>query len=117
MAELLIANLMADSELGSPVSYSSFLVTIRLSRSVPEIFACDTQTDRQTDGRTDNSGHFYSWPPHCGGSLIFFPIYKYYLLVYYGCYCVRRISSSCKLAATSVVSNPVAMDYGALYIE
>jgi len=39
---------MADSESGSPDSYSSFLVTIRLSRLVSEIFACD----RQTDGRT-----------------------------------------------------------------
>jgi len=36
-----IANLMADSDSGSPVSYSSFLVTIRLSRLVSEIIACD----------------------------------------------------------------------------
>jgi len=43
-----IAKLMADSESGSPDSYSSFLVTICLSRLVLEIFACD----RQTDGRT-----------------------------------------------------------------
>jgi len=56
------SNLMADSESGSPDSCSTFLVTIRLSRSVWEIFACD----RQTDGRTDNADHFYSWPTHCG---------------------------------------------------
>jgi len=42
-----IVNLMADSELGSPDSYSSFLVTIHLSRLVLEIFGCDRQTDRQ----------------------------------------------------------------------
>jgi len=38
---------MADSELGSSDYYSSFLVTIRLSRLVSEIFACDRQTDGQ----------------------------------------------------------------------
>jgi len=54
-----IANLMADSESGSPVSYSSFIITICLSRLVPEIFTCDRQT-------TDNAHHCYSWPPHCG---------------------------------------------------
>jgi len=53
-----IANLMADSESGSPDSYSSFLVTKRLSRLVSEIFACDRQTD--------NADHYYSWPPRCG---------------------------------------------------
>jgi len=42
---LLIANLMADSDSGSPDSYLSFLVTIRLSRLILEIFACDTQMD------------------------------------------------------------------------
>jgi len=46
-----IANLMADSELGRLISYSSFLVTVRLSRLVSEIFACDRQTERQTDGQ------------------------------------------------------------------
>jgi len=45
---LQIANLMADSESGSPVSYSSFLVTICLSRLVSEIFVCDGRTDRRT---------------------------------------------------------------------
>jgi len=43
-----IANLMADSESGSPDSYSSFLVTIRLSRLASDIFACDRLKDRQT---------------------------------------------------------------------
>jgi len=43
-----IANLMADSESASPDSYSSFLVAIRLSRQVSEIFISDRQTDRQT---------------------------------------------------------------------
>jgi len=43
-----IANLMADSELGSLVSYLSFLVTIDLSRLVSEIFICDRQTDGWT---------------------------------------------------------------------
>jgi len=59
-----IANLMADSELGSPVSYLSFLVTICLSRLVSEIFTCDRQTNRWTH----NADYYYSWPPHCGGS-------------------------------------------------
>jgi len=49
----------ADSESGSPYSYSSFLVTIRLSRRVSEIFACDR--------RANNTDHHYRWPPHCGG--------------------------------------------------
>jgi len=44
-----IANLMANSESISPVSYSSFLVTICLSRLVSEIFAYDRQTGRQRD--------------------------------------------------------------------
>jgi len=44
-----IANLMADSESGSLDSYSSSLVTIRLSRLVSEIFACDRQTDGQCE--------------------------------------------------------------------
>jgi len=52
---------MADSESGSPVSYSSFLVTIRLSRLVSEIFACDRETERQ------RGLLLYSWPSHCGG--------------------------------------------------
>jgi len=43
-----IANLMADSESGSPVSYSRFLVTICLSGLVSEIFACCSQTDGRT---------------------------------------------------------------------
>jgi len=43
-----IVNLMAGSESGSPVSYSSFLVTICLARLVLEIFACERQTDGQT---------------------------------------------------------------------
>jgi len=46
-----IANLMEDSQLGSPDSYSSFLVTTHPSRMVLEIFTCDRQpagwTDRQ----------------------------------------------------------------------
>jgi len=45
-----IARLAVDAESGSPDSYSSFLVTICLSRLVSEIFACDRQTDGQ--GRT-----------------------------------------------------------------
>jgi len=52
-----IANLMADSESGIPDSYSTVLVTTRLSRLVSEIFAYG----RQTDGRTDNVDHYYSW--------------------------------------------------------
>jgi len=35
---------MADSKSGSPDSYSSFLVTVRLSRLVSEIFIYDRQT-------------------------------------------------------------------------
>jgi len=41
-----IANLIADSESRSPVSYSSFLVTIHLPLLVLEIFSCDRQTPR-----------------------------------------------------------------------
>jgi len=40
-----IANLMADSESESPISYSSFLVIIWPSRSDSDEFACDRQTD------------------------------------------------------------------------
>jgi len=61
-----IANTMADSESGSPDSYSSFLVTIRLSRLVSEIFTCDKHTDGRTNGRT-KADHYYYWPPLCGG--------------------------------------------------
>jgi len=43
-----VANLMADSELGSPDSYLSFVATIRLSRR----YSHDIQTDRRTDRRT-----------------------------------------------------------------
>jgi len=56
-----IANLMADSESESPSFYSSFLVTIHLSRSVSEIFACDRQTDGQTMRTITITGL------HCGG--------------------------------------------------
>jgi len=59
-----IANLITDSESGSPDSYSSFLVTIRLSRLVSEIFTCDGRMDV---GRMDNADSYYSWPPHCDG--------------------------------------------------
>jgi len=58
--------MMADSESGSPDSYSSFIVTIHLSRLVSEIFACERQTDGWMGGRTDNVDHYYSWPPHRG---------------------------------------------------
>jgi len=47
-----IANLMTDSKSGSPVSYSSFLVTIGLSLSVSEIFTCDRQMNERMDGQT-----------------------------------------------------------------
>jgi len=62
MAEPSIANLMADSESGSPVSYSSFVVTIAFSRLVSEI---SSVTHRRTDRHTDNADHYYSWHPHC----------------------------------------------------
>jgi len=42
------ANLIADSESGSPSSHSRFIVTVHLSRLVSEIFTCDRQTDRRT---------------------------------------------------------------------
>jgi len=56
---------MADSKSGRPVSHLSFLVTMRLSRLVSEIFACDREMDR----RTDNADYYYSCPlpPHRGG--------------------------------------------------
>jgi len=53
-----LANVMADSESGSPDSYSSFLVTIHLSCLVLEIFV----SDREMDGQT-SVDHYYSWPP------------------------------------------------------
>jgi len=61
-----IANLIADFELESPVSYSSFLVIMRLSCLVSEIFACDRQANRQTD----NADHYNSWPHIVVGQLI-----------------------------------------------
>jgi len=42
-----MAKLMADSESGSPDSYLSLLVTIRLSRLVSEVF--ESVTERRTD--------------------------------------------------------------------
>jgi len=42
-----IANLTTDSESGSLDSYSNFLVRIRLSRLVLEIFTCDREMDGQ----------------------------------------------------------------------
>jgi len=59
---LTVTNLMADSESGSLDYCSNFLVTIRLSRLVSEIFACD--------GWMDNADHYYSWLPQCGGPAI-----------------------------------------------
>jgi len=56
-----ITNLMADSESGSPDSYVSFVVTIHPPCVVSEIF----DYSRVTDGRADNTDHYYSWPPHC----------------------------------------------------
>jgi len=50
-------NLMADSESGSPSSYSHYTVTRGLPRLVLEIFV--------TDRHTYNADHYYSWPPHC----------------------------------------------------
>jgi len=44
--------LMADSESGSPVSYSSFLVTTCLFRLVSILFIRDRQMNKETDGRT-----------------------------------------------------------------
>jgi len=43
-----VENLTVESESRSPVSYSSFIVTIGLSRLVSDIFACNTQTDGGT---------------------------------------------------------------------
>jgi len=57
---LQIANLTADFELESTNSHSSFLVTIRLSRLVSEIFTCE-------DTQTDNMNHYYSWLLQCDG--------------------------------------------------
>jgi len=68
-----ILYLMEDSESGNPSSYSHFIVTIGLSHLVLEMIACDWQTDR----RTDNADHYYSWPPHCGGTA-----YKTHLELY-----------------------------------
>jgi len=51
-----ITNLMADSELGSPVSYSRFVVTICLSHLVSDIFAHDRQTDKWTTRTITTAG-------------------------------------------------------------
>jgi len=40
-----VANLMAHSESGTSISYTSFTVTTGLSCLISEIFACDTQAD------------------------------------------------------------------------
>jgi len=53
---------MTDAELGSPSSYSRFIVTIGQSRLVLEILVCD----RLTDERTDNVDHYYRWPTQLG---------------------------------------------------
>jgi len=55
-------HLTPDSKSGSPDSYSSFLVTIHLSRLV-------RRYSRVIDRRTDSADHCLSWrwPPHCGG--------------------------------------------------
>jgi len=55
-----LANLMEISESGTLIFYPRLLVIIRLSRLASEIFACDTWTDGQTDGRTDNADYYYS---------------------------------------------------------
>jgi len=70
-----IANLVADSELVSPVSYSSFLVIICLSHLVSEMW----QTDRQTDNANSHPQK-KSW--HCGGlannvKITYTRMYKY----------------------------------------
>jgi len=65
---------MADSESGSPSSYSRLIVSIGLSRLVSEIFGV---TDRQTD----NADHYYSWPPHFGK-----PANKGYLVIVRGAF-------------------------------
>jgi len=46
-----VANLIADSELGTGVSYSSLMVTIAPSDLVSEIFVCDRQTDTRRTTR------------------------------------------------------------------
>jgi len=57
-----IANLMVESESGSPSFYSHFIVTVGLS--VLLSFG-DVRI-----WQTDNADHYYSWPPRCGGQLI-----------------------------------------------
>jgi len=51
-----VVNLIAYSEPGTQLSYSSLMVTVDLSRFVSEIFACDR--------RPENADHCYS----CGRS-------------------------------------------------
>jgi len=53
---------MTYSEPESQIPYSSFLVTIRLSRLVSEMFV----RDRQTDGRA-LVGRTTQLHPYCGG--------------------------------------------------
>jgi len=75
-------NLMAESESGSPVFYSSFLVTIRLSRLVSRIFTCDRQTDR----RLDNADHYYSCRHIVAGQLIIC------IILMYCCYALSALT-------------------------
>jgi len=42
-----VANLIAYSDPGTQISYLSLIVTTALDHLLSEIFACDTQTDRQ----------------------------------------------------------------------
>jgi len=59
-----VANLMAYSKPGTPISYSRFIV-IGLSIS-PHLGDIRCDKDGRRSGRTDNADHYSSWPSHCG---------------------------------------------------
>jgi len=112
---LAIVNLMADSESGSPDSYSSLLVTICLSHLVSEVFTCDGQTDRQTD----NADHYYSWPPHFGGPANNAICVFGYLSVNQPAQCICAIYCRCVPSRQSVTisSNGAVMSNGCVCHE
>jgi len=94
----------ADSESGSPISYSSFRLTIRLSRLVSEMFACDTQTD----GQPDNMDHYYScggpannprWPP---SAILYFWNERVWITPHLreSLYCLKSVQNLVKLASS-----------------
>jgi len=76
---------MAYSGQRTPISYSTFIVTIGISRLVSEIFACDAQTDRWADIHTTRTITI-AGPHTVAGQLTvldFYPVRQPARLAYY----------------------------------